>query len=133
METRKNKRASEGKDEPGAKRLRTSRGEEEEELQRPEKPLWDAAYDGDLQTVKQWVEVHHANVNEGNEDYGGATPLFAAVYQGHTEIVRCLVERPGVDVNQATTDIGETPLYICLLYTYPSTRDLSTSRMPSSA
>ena len=47
------KRANEGKDEPGAKRLRTSGGVEEEELQRPRKSLWRAAYHGDLQTVKQ--------------------------------------------------------------------------------
>ena len=29
--------------------------------------------------------------------------------------------------------LGTVPLYICLLYTSPSPRDLSTSRMPSSA
>ena len=88
METRSKKRGSEGEDEPGAKRLRTSGGEEEEEHQPPGKSLWEAAYDGDLQTVKQWVEVHHANVNEVNEDDGGSTPLYAAAFQGYTDIVR---------------------------------------------
>ena len=35
---------------------------------------------------------------------------------------------------QAEKEIGEmTPFTICLLYTSPSPRDLSTSRMPSSA
>ena len=29
--------------------------------------------------------------------------------------------------------IGRSPNYVCLLYTSPSPRDLSTSRMPSSA
>ena len=101
-------------DEPGAKRLRTSGGERRggRGASVPGKVSGEATYDGDLQTVKQWVEVHHANVNEGNEDDGDSTPLFAAASRGNTEIVRYLVERPGVDVNQATTDDGTAPLMI---------------------
>ena len=88
------KRASEEDDQPGAKRQRTRGGEEEEEeLELPCGSLWSAAYDGDLQTVKQWVEVHHANVNEGNEEDRGSTPLYAAAAVDRLTVVRYLVAR----------------------------------------
>ena len=36
-------------------------------------------------------------------------------------------------VNTEDSPIAQDPSYACLLYTSPSPRDLSTSRMPSSA
>ena len=38
-----------------------------------------------------------------------------------------------LDVPMFLRPTSETPMYTCLLYTSPSPRDLSTSRMPSSA
>ena len=50
-------------------------------------------------------------------------------------VIGCVVNGPG---EAKETDIGLTggknhQIYLCLLYTSPSPRDLSTSRMPSSA
>ena len=39
----------------------------------------------------------------------------------------------GVDLGQPVRALGTEPFWGCLLYTSPSPRDLSTSRMPSSA
>ena len=38
-----------------------------------------------------------------------------------------------LDIGLSPIDVGQALIYICLLYTSPSPRDLSTSRMPSSA
>ena len=44
------------------------------------------------------------------------------------------IEIPGhIDINELVIDTSSIDEYICLLYTSPSPRDLSTSRMPSSA
>ena len=52
------------------------------------------------------------------DDYDGANPMFLMYIQDQP--LRCLLDT-GASVN------------LCLLYTSPSPRDLSTSRMPSSA
>ena len=46
-----------------------------------------------------------------------------------------IMEIKGVDgkIQWDECDLSECPPYSCLLYTSPSPRDLSTSRMPSSA
>ena len=61
--------------------------------------------------------------------YLSAGPFVPEVVLEHPEVVTQLHRefiRAGSDVVQAFT-------YYCLLYTSPSPRDLSTSRMPSSA
>ena len=59
---------------------------------------------------------------EYHQPYGGVVPELAA--RAHAQTIDVIVSR-------AITDAGVS--YHCLLYTSPSPRDLSTSRMPSSA
>ena len=46
-----------------------------------------------------------------------------------SELCQAIEDRDMIQIADALTDL----LYVCLLYTSPSPRDLSTSRMPSSA
>ena len=62
----------------------------------------------------------------------GPMKLHHAVMNRDMELCLKLLA-DGQDVNEVE-DAGNTPLHFaCLLYTSPSPRDLSTSRMPSSA
>ena len=54
------------------------------------------------------------------------------VTSSHTKGKTVIVSEQPVDVEALKAAIAETG-YTCLLYTSPSPRDLSTSRMPSSA
>ena len=65
------------------------------------------------------------NINE--KDKNGETALHIAVQYNRKEIAEFLISH-GININEKDKN-GET----CLLYTSPSPRDLSTSRMPSSA
>ena len=49
------------------------------------------------------------------------------------EHVCCLLYTSDAGDDRISVDLGGRRSYICLLYTTPSPRDLSTSRMPSSA
>ena len=101
------------------------------------------------------------NVGQRNFYIEGQTPLHAAAASNHIHILEILLQK-GADIN-AQDRKGQTPLIeavqfgnpatveflllhnanpnlrtttyhtACLLYTSPSPRDLSTSRMPSSA
>ena len=73
---------------------------------------------------------------------GGITALHASAGEGHLAVCKMLVNA-GANVEAATTE-GVTPLHMaaeyghcevmsCLLYTSPSPRDRTRSRMPSSA
>ena len=68
------------------------------------------------------------NVNCHASDGRKSTPLHLAAGYNRTRIVQLLLQH-GADVH--AKDKGG--LVCCLLYTSPSPRDLSTSRMPSSA
>ena len=46
---------------------------------------------------------------------------------------RDLCHKAGIDPEKKARDLSDEELSSCLLYTSPSPRDLSTSRMPSSA
>ena len=48
------------------------------------------------------------------------------------ELIRLLQEK-GILMDEAIEIVSKVCAYTCLLYTSPSPRDLSTSRMPSSA
>ena len=50
-----------------------------------------------------------------------------------TYFLQALAETSNVTQSAATAGIASSRAYNCLLYTSPSPRDLSTSRMPSSA
>ena len=81
-------------------------------------PLHLAAEAGDLQECQTLI-ASGADVNAW--DNSGWSPLIQAVQSNHIETARFLLNS-GADIH-----------YTCLLYTSPSPRDLSTSRMPSSA
>ena len=68
-------------------------------------------------------------------DMGGSSPLHRACQYGDTDVVACLVEDMVTDdVCMDRNVIRFTPLHTaCLLYTSPSPRDATLSRMPSSA
>ena len=52
------------------------------------------------------------------------------ISQNSTIRIELTQDQPMVDLNQ---ELKDNPFSFCLLYTSPSPRDLSTSRMPSSA
>ena len=83
-----------------------------------------AAEDGNLRLVERLVE-HDFDI-EINNKYGYTSLIYASL-NGHLEVVQYLIS-VGAD-KEAKNHLGNT----CLLYTSPSPRDLSTSRMPSSA
>eukprot|EP00829_Urostomides_striatus_P008245 TRINITY_DN19080_c0_g1_i1.p1 TRINITY_DN19080_c0_g1~~TRINITY_DN19080_c0_g1_i1.p1 ORF type:complete len:118 (+),score=37.15 TRINITY_DN19080_c0_g1_i1:63-416(+) len=88
--------------------------------------------------------VKFCNANTNLYDKFKETALHYAVSSGHLNLVKLLVEEGQANIKMKN-DKGKTPVdlvvhesikeyfKICLLYTYPSPRDLSTSRMPSSA
>ena len=100
--------------------------------------------------------TNHAYILSGARtpigNFLGSLSALSAVELGARSI-EAAVERSGLDVNQfdevimgnvLATGLGQAPARqsalaaglnptICLLYTSPSPRDLSTSRMPSSA
>ena len=78
-------------------------------------------------TLDEWTtdKPLHALLKASNELMDGIRDLYAdrqsLVYNHHQELVN------------ASETVGHMRHGICLLYTSPSPRDLSTSRMPSSA
>ena len=86
---------------------------------------------------------HHSILHQGLvilvskvEDFNapeptGWTPIHFAARNGYTEMFEFLASKVA-DLN-APDAAGWTQIHSCLLYTSPSPRDLSTSRMPSSA
>ena len=94
-------------------------------------PLHWASHHGWLDIVKDFIE----NYNISPELATGyhETPLHCACQGGHIDIVRYLLKEKGCDAEIRNAD-QRTPLhYACLLYTSPSPRDATLSRMPSSA
>ena len=87
--------------------------------------------------LKREVDQHSAAIVRPNLDLGldahrlvENMPFFASLSADHqTEVCRMLKARLAFPGEQVVTE-GERG---CLLYTSPSPRDLSTSRMPSSA
>ena len=78
--------------------------------------LVDAAISGHLGVLELLLRIEGIKVNRASEPHGW-TPLYAAACKDHAECVARLLAEPG----------------ICLLYTSPSPRDATLSRMPSSA
>ena len=108
--------------------------------------LFHAIGAGDLPAVRDWWARNNTagskfdmDLIQDEERFG--SPLTLACYLDHLHITRFLIDACGVDVNRPTLGSAQqTALhiacgsgYVCLLYTSPSPRDLSTSRMPSSA
>ena len=64
----------------------------------------------------------------GDKSMSHRTVMFGALAEGTTTATGFLEGQDALCTVQAFRDMG-----VCLLYTSPSPRDLSTSRMPSSA
>ncbi|KAH9850256.1 ankyrin [Lenzites betulinus] len=73
-----------------------------------EKNIWVAAGDGDLDRVRELIEVHSTSPNA--PDPNTYTPMHAAASYGHLNILEYLISRGG-DVNVTDND-GDTPLYV---------------------
>ena len=78
------------------------------------------------QELRARIEQSQARVGVIGLGYVGL-PLAHALHQGGLPVI-------GFDIDPGKPKaIKEGKNYLCLLYTSPSPRDLSTSRMPSSA
>ncbi|KAI0635658.1 ankyrin [Trametes polyzona] len=73
-----------------------------------EKNIWVAAGDGDLERVRELIEVHSMSPNV--PDPNTYTPMHAAASYGHLNVLEYLISRGG-DVNVTDND-GDTPLYV---------------------
>ena len=73
-----------------------------------EKPIHHAAYNGDLEKVKEIIDRDPNEINV--QDSRGFTPLHLASGKGHIEIVKFLLNH-GADIESEIFD-GETPLLI---------------------
>ncbi|KAI0368749.1 ankyrin [Pilatotrama ljubarskyi] len=73
-----------------------------------EKNIWVAAGDGDLERVRELIEVHSMSPNM--PDPNTYTPMHAAASYGHLNVLEYLISRGG-DVNVTDND-GDTPLYV---------------------
>ena len=92
-------------------------------------PLYVACRNGHIDAARLLLD-RGAEVDRAQKD--GWTPMLVACCYDHIEVVKLLLDR-GAEVDRARED-GATPLYMaCLLYTSPSPRDRTRSRMPSSA
>ena len=70
------------------------------------------------------------------ESLGYELLMLELTGQGHNSVLRLYIDSPdGIDLGDCERVSREVAgaLDVCLLYTSPSPRDLSTSRMPSSA
>ena len=79
-------------------------------------------------------ELREAICEKKNKNYGiSIDPEHVVITQGVAEAINFVISAfidPGDEILVPSPTY---PSYICLLYTSPSPRDLSTSRMPSSA
>jgi ankyrin repeat protein len=105
--------------------LRKHGGKTAEELAAPNKKLTDAAFNGDIITVKQCLA---AGTDVDAKDKHGSTSLHLAAREGHKEIglvgkeiVELLIAN-GADVN-ASSRHG-TPLDVAIFNKHPETADL---------
>jgi len=84
-------------------------------------------------TVRPPVAPEHPKVLEAHGDQR-VDPYYWLRDKQNPELIAYLTaENAYADVVMAPTADLQEKLYSCLLYTSPSPRDLSTSRMPSSA
>mgnify|MGYP000203284726 CR=1 FL=1 len=85
-----------------------------------------------LGAVSAWAQVK--NVNTG-ETFTTIQAAVTAASSGDTIEVAAGTYKENVTINKALTLLSASgkDVTTCLLYTSPSPRDLSTSRMPSSA
>ena len=75
---------------------------------------------------KEWIDWINLNISRGGEKEGIYEILIDEGFDP-SDIEKQMGYQPKVDIE-------DIPIYTsCLLYTSPSPRDLSTSRMPSSA
>ena len=101
-------------------------------------PLKAAARAGHLDIVTYLLSK---GANPDSEGKSGSTPLTSASYIGRIDIVKALLKGGAtVKSNKARWTLihyaakyGHSKLIDCLLYTSPSPRDATLSRMPSSA
>ena len=88
-----------------------------------------AAHRGEEKAVLEWLDGGgRADATYERDGVSGLTLLLGAALYGHLAVVELLLQH-GAEVNLQSSD-GSTA---CLLYTSPSPRDRSLSRMPSSA
>ena len=96
-----------------------------------------------LRTKAQFVALNEISMMEINRDWLQGTASKQITQQGETwqidksaqATISANVQRVNVQVSLVNTETGKVDSGVtsCLLYTSPSPRDLSTSRMPSSA
>ena len=93
--------------------------------------IFEAVINNDVNCIKNLVETRGISVTITN--YGDQTPAHIAANNGYSDIVRYLVSKDSSLVKMKNK-WEQTILHIaCLLYTSPSPRDRTRSRMPSSA
>ena len=63
----------------------------------------------------------------------GAKVVLSDIESSALESAKANLEKDGLRVEIKQADVSDHDSMVCLLYTSPSPRDLSTSRMPSSA
>ena len=99
---------------------------------------WDYDLDGDLDLyVSAWIGENIMYENKGQNNFADVTDQTGLGDNGQTWTSLPLdANNDHLPDLYAVNDFGPNKFYVnegCLLYTSPSPRDLSTSRMPSSA
>ena len=84
--------------------------------------------------IKTSIAQNHENVNTwaNFEQFKSANDKLSQLKNGEERIV-FLGNSITIGWKETHPEFFENTIYVCLLYTSPSPRDLSTSRMPSSA
>ena len=85
-------------------------------------------FDQSRLTIEDIVDIAQGRANAALSD----DPAFRAAISRGADFLDQLLREDGT-VYGVTTGYGDSCTTTCLLYTSPSPRDLSTSRMPSSA
>jgi len=84
-------------------------------------------------SVRSAIERLIGTVGLQVQPFGSAQEFLASKLPNVPSCLVLDIRLPGISGLALQRQLAETNVQICLLYTSPSPRDLSTSRMPSSA